>query len=326
MKQGLFIISLDFELFWGVRDKKTIAGYGKNILGVREVIPARLDIFEKHGVSATFATVGFLFAKNKTDLQNHLPPVLPDYSNAAYSPYENQYLSQIGETESDDPYHYGWSLLEMIRRHLNQEIATHTFSHFYCLEEASLESFEADLVAAKRIAKEKGIEITSIVFPRNQYAEQHIAICRRLGIVAYRGNETSSIYQPRKNEENNKRIRAMRLLDSYLNLTGHHTFRVEKSDVLNIPASRFLRPYSTKLRFLEPLRLKRIKNSMTHAAKNKECFHLWWHPHNFGVNLSENLAFLEQVLRHYRYLQQQYHMQSKTMKAIAEEIIVAHEI
>jgi hypothetical protein len=32
---GAFVISLDFELFWGVRDKRTISGYGPNILGVR---------------------------------------------------------------------------------------------------------------------------------------------------------------------------------------------------------------------------------------------------------------------------------------------------
>lgn len=34
---GAFVISLDFELMWGVRDKRTIADYGRNILGVRRV-------------------------------------------------------------------------------------------------------------------------------------------------------------------------------------------------------------------------------------------------------------------------------------------------
>jgi len=37
---GTFVISLDFELLWGVRDKRTVADYGANILGVRRVIPA----------------------------------------------------------------------------------------------------------------------------------------------------------------------------------------------------------------------------------------------------------------------------------------------
>ena len=42
---GAFVISLDFELFWGVRDSKSLADYGANILGVRQAIPAMLELF-----------------------------------------------------------------------------------------------------------------------------------------------------------------------------------------------------------------------------------------------------------------------------------------
>jgi hypothetical protein len=34
VQYGALVISLDFELLWGVRDKRTIADYGPNILGV----------------------------------------------------------------------------------------------------------------------------------------------------------------------------------------------------------------------------------------------------------------------------------------------------
>jgi hypothetical protein len=54
------IISLDFELFWGVRDKRTIGNYGRNILGVREALPAMLALFRDYGIRATWATVGLL--------------------------------------------------------------------------------------------------------------------------------------------------------------------------------------------------------------------------------------------------------------------------
>ena len=33
MKKGYFVISLDYELMWGVRDSQTKESYGKNILG-----------------------------------------------------------------------------------------------------------------------------------------------------------------------------------------------------------------------------------------------------------------------------------------------------
>jgi len=39
MNHGNFVVSLDFELMWGVRDIVTIRQYGKNIAGVHTVIP-----------------------------------------------------------------------------------------------------------------------------------------------------------------------------------------------------------------------------------------------------------------------------------------------
>ena len=40
MDKGTLLISLDFELFWGVLDCHTYDSYGKNVLGGRNAIPA----------------------------------------------------------------------------------------------------------------------------------------------------------------------------------------------------------------------------------------------------------------------------------------------
>jgi peptidoglycan/xylan/chitin deacetylase (PgdA/CDA1 family) len=326
MKRGLFVISLDFELLWGVRDKRTIETYGANLRGVREVIPSLLELFDTFGIQSTFATVGFLFARDRQELTSHLPEELPGYAQKKYSPYEAGYLEHIGTSEKDDQYHYAASLIEKIRD-AGQEIGSHTFSHYYCLEGASLSSFEADLRAAKKIASGYGLDLKSIVFPRNQYSTEHLAICSKLGFTSYRGNERSAVYQPRKNEDLERKVRAVKFADSYTNLTGHHTFTIEKNEgMVNIPASRFLRPYSKKLSLLDPLRLQRIRSSMHYAAENNEAFHLWWHPHNFGINLAGNLKFLRAILEHYQVLQKEFGMESKSMKQIAEEIMIAHEV
>ena len=63
LKQGVFVVSLDFELYWGVRDKLNIEQYGDNLLGVRKAIPEILRVFENSNIHATWATVGFLFFK-----------------------------------------------------------------------------------------------------------------------------------------------------------------------------------------------------------------------------------------------------------------------
>lgn len=327
MSKSLFVVSLDFELMWGVRDKRTIESYGENVKGVRKVIPYLIEIFNKYDIAATFATVGFLFAKNKEALLSYAPKEKPHYRLPNYSPYENNYFATIGSSETDDLYHYAYSLVRLVQQSPKQEMASHTFSHYYCLENASLSSFEADISSAKEIASSLGIDLKSIVFPRNQYSQQHINVCKKLGFIAYRGNQKSSIFDPRKNEDQNKKIRVTRLVDSYFNVSGHHSFVPEINDgIINIPASRFLRPYSSKLKFADGLRLQRIKSSMTYAAENDEGYHLWWHPHNFGMNLKENLAFLEEILKYYQQLHHQYGMQSKTMRSIAEEILQTHAV
>ena len=61
---SIFTISLDFELYWGVRDKRSVGAYKDHLLGVQRAVPELLGLFEKNGVHATWATVGFLFFKN----------------------------------------------------------------------------------------------------------------------------------------------------------------------------------------------------------------------------------------------------------------------
>lgn len=319
---GKFIISLDFELFWGVRDKRTIENYGTNILGVQKAIPAMLALFDKYGVKATFSTVGFLFAQNKEELVAFCPSVLPDYVDTQLSPYHS--FDKVGNDEKDDPYHFGYSLLQQIKTNGNHEIGTHTFCHYYCLEQGQTqEAFKQDLIAAKKIAADKGIAVRSLIFPRNQFNEEYLFLCKQVGIDSYRGNPSSWLYTGRNKNEESLLRRALRFIDTYINLTGHHCHTKEyvlSSSLVNVAASRFLRPYSKKFSFLEWLRLGRIKKAMLHAAKNKKLFHLWWHPHNFGVNLQENINFLEQILVCYQRLQQEYGFSSATMSGITDEI------
>jgi hypothetical protein len=92
------------------------------------------------------------------------------------------------------------------------------------------------------------------------------------------------------------------------------------NELINIPASRFLRPWSKRLAFLEGLRLSRIKNELTAAAKNQAAYHLWWHPHNFGVNLDKNLEFLERILAHAAALHESNGLQCLNMSEVSSKL------
>jgi peptidoglycan/xylan/chitin deacetylase (PgdA/CDA1 family) len=321
--QGSFVISLDFELMWGVRDVSTKESYGKNILGVHQVIPRLLKCFTEYDIHSTFATVGFLFFKTKEELQQHLPENKPQYKNTALSPYGDYLMKEVGSDYTVDQYHFAPQLIELIQNTPHQELSTHTFSHYYCLEEGqTIEDFEQDLKKAIEAAELRGSKIKSIIFPRNQFNREYLKICNKYGVDTYRNNERSWIYQSRNRDEESRLRRAIRLMNAYINLTGHHCYSDDEMyqgvEMVDIPSSRFLRPFSKKLAFLDGLRLRRIKRAMTYAAKNKLMFHLWWHPHNFGINQDENFAFLQKILEHYKALKLKYQFQSLNMIELAD--------
>jgi len=306
-----FAISLDFELLWGVHDVFTKEQYGKNILGGRAAIPKILQLFKKYNIHATWASVGLLTFSNKVELESYLPDVLPNYKNPKLNVY--QYIKAIGRDEKSDPYHYAYSLICQINNTENMEIASHTFSHYYCLEEQyNSDAFLSDLQASNAAFSRLGIHTTSLVFPRNQYNSSVIADASKAGFTIFRGNEDHYLYQSRV--ANNKIVRGCRLIDSYISLTGVNSSNKKAygNNIVSIPSSRFLRPARSE--GFESLRLQRILKAMNHAALNDKGFHLWFHPHNFGKNTELNIAFLEKILINFEKLKGEFGMQSLTMK------------
>lgn len=315
---GIFTISLDLELYWGTRDKLSLAQYQDNILGTRQAVPALLRLFGDYQVGATWAVVGFLMCRNKDQLLECLPPLKPQYQNPRLSPYPE--IDAIGFDEHDDPLHFGASLVDQIVEAPRQELATHTLSHYYCLEPGQNPAeFDADLRVALQLAHDRyGREIKSIVFPRNQVELSYLQVCEAQGLQAYRGNEPVWFYQAHNEAETTWAMRLMRASDTFINLAGDHIYLIEaNAGLINVPSSRFLRPYSRRLELLEGLRLRRIFRSMEAAVRRNQVFHLWWHPENFGINLEQNLRFLKQILEHYARLRDSYGMQSLTMLEVA---------
>lgn len=317
-RQGTFIISLDFELGWGLHDVNTNRHYDENILAVHKVVPEMLKLFQRYDIHATWATVGALFAKSVEELKTYIPAEKPSYDRPAYAPYP---LIEQGNIKAQDARYFAPHLIEQVKQVPHQEMATHTFSHYYCLERGQTsEQFREDIKAAIEIGK---TAYTSIVFPRNQTNPQYLKVCESLGIRAYRGNTRHPLYAPHCYQTGWKWRRILLIIDTYLNLTGHHTFSlstIEKDPIYNIPASAFLRPYHRKMHLLERLRIRRIKRAMTYAAKNNEAYHLWWHPHNLGKHTARNFAALEEILAHYEVLNKRYGFQSKSMQDVVDSI------
>lgn len=320
MKNGYFVISLDFELLWGIfdvvdSDEKT--DYFDNTINA---IPEILDLFKKYKIHCTWATVGMLFNTNWEDWKRNIPEFLPDYKNQKLSAY--CFGKSLKSTKTEKICFAVGSIQEIIKVP-GQEIGTHTYSHFYSMETGQeAVHFEKDLEKAIEIAQRMDIKIKSLVFPRNQFKREYLEICYKLGIKNVRSNPKDWYWKD--TTSNNIWVKIFRTGDAYVPLGQKSYSFDELKPKTGLPleqkASRFLRPLESNP-ILRRLKLERIKKEMQHAAKNNEIYHLWWHPHNFGNRTAESLQDLKEILEHFELLEEKYSFQSSNMAEIGDKVL-----
>ena len=350
--KGIFTISLDFELHWGgfekwplsipdfrsqisdsdrqpngrkflTVDKKDYANY---FLNTRQVIPEMLRLFAEHEVHVTWATVGMLFHPTREQLLAYAPALEPRYTEQKLSAYNFIREQGIGADEVSDPFHFAPSLIGQIVETPHQELATHTFAHYYCNEPGQdAEQFRADLKAAQKSAALFGRELRSLVFPRNQFNDQYLRVCFEEGITSVRSNPRDWFWEIGSTQRESIWKRLNRGMDAYLPIGKANIFALESLKArpghpLCIPASRLLRPYRPGELLLNDLKITRIKNEIVNAATHGGVYHLWWHPHNFGSYPQKSLTAMQIILEHFSACRKRYGFRSLSMQEITERI------
>ena len=307
-----FVISLDFELLWGVFDVVDYSSKKQYFRQTRDVVPEILNLFDQYDVHATWATVGMLFNKDWEEWENNIPKVLPNYNKQELSAYN---FGKSIKSSSTEEYCFAPKLIQEIVQTPGQELATHTYSHYYCLEEGqTAESFDKDLEIAVAVASAIDVKLKSLVFPRNQFAPDYLQICNKHGIKNVRTNPKSWYW---KDANSNSVLDKLgRTGDAYFNLgkksyPENHLYRIHDQP-LEQKASRFFRPVEGN-KYLRKLKIKRILSEMEWAAKNDEVYHLWWHPHNFGNLPEESMIDLKIILNHFKLLKSKYNFESVNM-------------
>jgi peptidoglycan/xylan/chitin deacetylase (PgdA/CDA1 family) len=308
---------------WGVRDRgAAVESYRENLLGARRAVPAMLALMSEYDIAATWATVGLLFAHSKEEAKRYAPSVRPRYLRPELDPYEDW-----GDgSASENQLRYAPALVEQIAGTPGQEIGCHTFSHYYCLEPGqSKEAFRADLESAVSLAERRGLQLRSIVFPRNQMNPLYQDVLPDLGFTNYRGIERGRIFSTDPSRRNAPWRRLGRLANQYCFGAGEYPIPWESllvsPHLANVQGSLFLRPYSTRLRGLEGVRIGRIQSAIRLAAADGQLFHLWWHPHNFGVHLAENLGVLRAIFETVAECRERWGFQSLSMAQAAAQAL-----
>ena len=326
--KGAFCISLDFELHWGGFEKWPLDlkgdnavknSYNKYFLCTREVIPRVLNLFSQYEMHVTWAAVGMLLHSTREELLSNAPTVRPTYKATELSAYN--YIEQvgIGPDEASDPFHFGNSLVKEILNTPNQELGTHTFSHYYCNEAGqTVAQFKEDLMAAQRAAATHGRTLRSLVFPRNQFNDSYLKACYELGIRVVRSNPVDWFWHIESTQAESGWKRLHRGMDAYFPIGGKNTYRLEGIQTregypICLPASRLLRPYQRREFVLNDMKISRILGEMKSAANNSEVYHLWWHPHNFANYPEQSLSGLKKILDGFHKLRAASQMESLNM-------------
>lgn len=319
MKNGALVISLDFELVWGLFDHIHLQDKVSYFDTTLNVIPKLLEAFEKHSIHVTWATVGMLFNENWDEWFANKPLLEPTYINQNLNPYR---YGEQHRKSGFDRFFFAPHLIKAIQSVNGQEMGTHTYSHYYCLEKGQTKAqFDADIKQAVALANKFSIILKSLVFPRNQFNPSYVEVCELHHIKTVRTNPIAWYWDASSPDTLTTKL--VRTGDAYFPL-GKKSYAlgtIQPSTVVEQAASRFFRPQHSQNLF-NTARIHRIKNEIIQAAKNGEVYHLWWHPHNFGVDSAGAMKALNQLLQVFQHCQQTYGMESLSMHEFAQPYLI----
>ncbi len=265
--QASFCISIDCELAWGVRDQISYKFIEKTLELDENICFNLLTIFNDFDINATWAIVAGMLDKNN--------PMIKNYDSKVW---------------------YNPKIIEKIQKSKKyQEIASHSYAHPNFLNYSENE-IEEDFQKAEYFFNNNGIKIKTFIFPRNKI--RYLNLLNKYGIKIFRGLDKSFykkiyLYNP--------------FLGKFANIIDK-SFPLSSNTVSPIISSHNLTELQSSLLFISRNGYKKIiteysifskaKKAIDNAIKNKECFHLWFHPSNFYYNTENQFLLLMKILKY----------------------------
>lgn len=183
----------------------------------------------------------------------------------------------------------GKDILSWIQKDKNQEIGSHSYSH---------EIFDK---ITKDVAENeiKNFRKKSFVFPRNKI--NYLNLLKKYGFKSYRAKDQSEyeLLIPRIPPVANPKT---------------------KNGLIEIPSSMYF--VSTRgFRKYIPYGLRYLKSKIgiNKAIKNKQIFHIWFHPMDFSVNTSSLINEFEEILIYANKMRREGKLEIKNMDQTVKE-------
>lgn len=312
LEKGAFVCSIDTELAWGyahLEDDPSTYEHWESYGRVRDTVERLLALMDRYDIRATFAFVGRLLIDHSNQAETSIYPENPQPAAQYFTE------SRFSEQEFLDRW-YAPELIQMVQGAKSEhEIGSHTFSHMIEGEPGYSKSlFEQDLAAAQQHAKSLGLNLKSLIYPKNRVA--HVDIAARNGFSCYRSvpvSRTANLPSlPR---------RVLQKLDAYLPVPPAVSYPVKRDGIWELPATSYYRHTAGWARWqINYVRAAKLKAGIRRAASGKALFHVWFHPYDIASDPKRLLPPLERAFAEVAKLRDAGRLENLTMGEVAESL------
>lgn len=282
--KGIFTLSLDTELGWGMIDKPLALINNKEYFyNARGAIDGIIELLEKYEIAATWAIVGSLLMDKPDFREEFINNIIIDMNNRV----KEQYIDLLSREEI----WCGKDIIQKIKScSIPQEIGSHSHTHIIFGDKTvTSEMASKEFIESWKVLNQQNVELISFVFPRNSI--NYLGELKNSGFKVYRGVQLSwYLNMP-------ERFRKIfHIFDQLLFITPSVSSPIYHDGLTNIPASMLYLPMNGFRKFI-PLksRIKKAEKGIKKAVDRKQIFHLWFHPFNIATNQKKLLYGLEYI-------------------------------
>jgi len=320
--QGVFTISLDFELLWGSFDsgkhRKFIDHFARDggaFRSTRAIVDRLLALFQKYDVRVTWATLGHLFLDHCEMIDGVKHPDMPRARHSWFA--QDWYTHDPCKDYRAEPLWYGRDMIEKILdakpRH---EIGSHSFSHVIFSDPGcTAEVADAEIRKCVELARGLNLELESFVFPRNQLG--HLDLLRKHGFRIARGKAPFWFF----NLRSRMLRRAGHLVDDFFAIQPVcGTPEQTEQGFWIAPVSMFLQSMDGPRRLIPARsRIRKATKGIERAVREKSLFHLSFHPtENLCFSTDRMFQALEEIVAHAARRRDEGKLRVLTMSEIAD--------
>jgi hypothetical protein len=269
---GKLIVSFDVELGWGSSGELT-PRERERVKSARALLPELLETVRSTGSVATWAVTMAVLHEGPTAFNQFL-------NEQGESAFGSQICQAYPHLAGAPEAYFYPELLSDLLHCPGQEVACHGYSHVVWDGLSGAEQWlDRELRLSQELAKRLGVQLLTLVFPKNRYSALSLAVARRHGFLGFRGDEFVS-------ESRELSLPALllgrtrRFLGAF-GLGGSASRGTVRSEagLLRVPGQRFLRLEDPS--WLRRAHLAHVRAELSALARRGEILHIWCHPENF---------------------------------------------